>query len=465
MKVQPITHAGYKLFHEGSIALAQVEANGLKIDTEYLSQAIKDTDIKIVKLKERLKRSKLYKTWLKHYGTKINLGSQHQLGEIVFNVAKIAKGEKTEKGGKYKTDVNTLEDIEHPFIEQYMKLTRLNTTRNTFLATIQKHTEKNGYMHPCYNLHLARSMRSSVDSPNGQNIPIRDEEMASVVRPCFIPRSKNRQICEHDFSGIEVKTSACYNLDPKLIKYIKDKRTDMHRDMGMQIYIATIDEMTKQIRHCAKNKFVFPEFYGDWYLSCAKSLWQAVKKQKLETADGVPLYEHLQQHGIRGLGRCVQSEDPLPHTFEKHLKEVEHDFWNNRFKVYNQWKYDFYDEYVRKGYFDTLTGFRISGDLDRKKVVNYPIQGSAFHCLLWSLIRVQKLLRKYNMKTLLIGQIHDSIIADVSAGELSSYVEIAHKVMTEDLLRHYPWIIVPMEAEAEVAPLGESWYAKKSLVT
>ena len=39
MIIQPINHEGYKLFHEGCIALSQVEANGIRIDTDYLNRA------------------------------------------------------------------------------------------------------------------------------------------------------------------------------------------------------------------------------------------------------------------------------------------------------------------------------------------------------------------------------------------------------------------------------------------
>jgi DNA polymerase I-like protein with 3'-5' exonuclease and polymerase domains len=147
------------------------------------------------------------------------------------------------------------------------------------------------------------------------------------------------------------------------------------------------------------------------------------------------------------------------------MRQVEKDFWYKRFKVYAQWKKDWYADYLELGYFDTLTGFRCSGVMDRKQAVNYPIQGSAFHCLLWCLIRIRKLLHKYHLKTKLIGQIHDSLLSDIYKGELKDYYEIVHKVMTEDLVRHWKsWIIVPMDVEFEVAPVGHSWKDKQKFI-
>jgi DNA polymerase I-like protein with 3'-5' exonuclease and polymerase domains len=108
-----------------------------------------------------------------------------------------------------------------------------------------------------------------------------------------------------------------------------------------------------------------------------------------------------------------------------------------------------------------LSGFRVSGYLNRKKVINYPVQGTAFHALLWCLIRISYLLKKYKMKTKLIGQIHDDAVSDVPEKELSNYIEIALDVITVQLKKHWPWIITPMQVEIETTPIDGSWYEKK----
>jgi DNA polymerase I-like protein with 3'-5' exonuclease and polymerase domains len=65
------------------------------------------------------------------------------------------------------------------------------------------------------------------------------------------------------------------------------------------------------------------------------------------------------------------------------------------------------------------------------------------------------------MKTIIIGQIHDSIIADVYKGELKDYLHMSKKVMTEDIRKHWKWINVPLEIEAEVCDIDQSWNEKK----
>ena len=59
--MKPITNQAYKLMHNGCIALAQVEANGIRIDTAYLEQAIHDVGIQINELAGNLRHYKIYK--------------------------------------------------------------------------------------------------------------------------------------------------------------------------------------------------------------------------------------------------------------------------------------------------------------------------------------------------------------------------------------------------------------------
>jgi hypothetical protein len=65
------------------------------------------------------------------------------------------------------------------------------------------------------------------------------------------------------------------------------------------------------------------------------------------------------------------------------------------------------------------------------------------------------------MQTLLIGQIHDSVVMDVVPEEMSAVLAKAVELMTVKIREAWPWIIVPLEIEAEAAPVDKSWYEKK----
>jgi DNA polymerase I-like protein with 3'-5' exonuclease and polymerase domains len=65
------------------------------------------------------------------------------------------------------------------------------------------------------------------------------------------------------------------------------------------------------------------------------------------------------------------------------------------------------------------------------------------------------------MKTRIVGQIHDSIVADVHLAELDEYLLKAKQVMTLDVRNAWRWVITDLEIEAEVA--YDNWFNKKAV--
>ena len=449
------TKDAYKLLHQGTLALSQVEQNGIRIDVKYLKHALEETKTKIKDMERNLRRSKEYKTWKRHYGEKTNINSGNQLGVVLFDLMGHKCKEKTNTG-KPKTDISTLERLDIPYTQQHIAIKKLKKARGTYLKGILRETV-GGICHPNFGLNMVRTFRGSSDNPNFQSMPIREPEMSALIRPCFIPR-KNHVLIEKDYGKLEVCISACCNKDPVLINYIKDKSKDMHRDIAQEIFmIDDVKDVNKYVRYVAKNKFVFPEFYGSWYLDCCLQIWEL----ELNNMDvnGLPMKKHLKRKGIKRRGACQIGQSPLPGTFEHHIKKVENRFWNKRFKVYKQWKEDWFAEYLKTGTFTTMTGFSFDGILERNNVVNYPIQGPAFHCLLWSLIRGLKNIKKQKFRTLIVGQIHDSIVSDCHKKEVNDYLDMMEELMTKTIRKYWKWIIVPLEIEAEVS--AKSWYHKK----
>lgn len=459
--MKPITNQAYKLMHDGCVALSQVEANGIRIDTDYLEKAIRDTGVRINEISDKLKQYKIYRVWRKTYGSKTNLGSREQLGKILFDVMKYSCPSRT-KTGRPTADENNLKSTGLKFIDVYLRFEKLKKARSTYLRNILRESV-DGFLHPNFPLHLVQSYRGSSDHPNFQNIPVKDPEIGELVRRAFIAR-KNHQLVEIDFKGAEICCATCYHKDPQMIKYIENPKLDMHRDVAAEIYMVKRNQVTYWMRDAGKNRFIFPEFYGDYYINRAMDLWKAIEELNLKVEEtGYDLYSHLETMGIYELGACDPDEDPEDGTFEKHIQDIEYDFWNKRFKVYNQWKKDWWEAYQEDGFFKTLTGFIIEGNLNRKQTINYPIQGSAFHWLLWCLIRIQKLMRKYKMRSFLVGQIHDSIVGDIHKRERKDYLEIVKQVVCEDIRKHWKWIIVPLTVEVGVTPVGGSWYEKEEI--
>lgn len=448
----------YALIHNGSAVLAQVEANGIRIDTDYLKKAISKTRRQINHVTDRIKNDKIFELWRKIYGQKTNMGSKEQLGKILFEHMEIECTHHTPTGRPSITE-SSLEGLNLQFTKDIVRLEKLKKTASTYLKGIKREVV-DGFIHPFFNLHTTRTYRSSSSEPNFQNIPARNPEMKRIVRRCFIPR-EGHVLIESDYGRLEVCVSACYHKDPAMIRYIKDKTMDMHRDLASKCFMIPNEEVSRDARLSGKGSFVFAQFYGDFYGHCANNMWKDMIRMELSTNSGDSVRDILRQHGIDRLGDCAPKGDPVPGTFAHHLRNVERWFWKNKFKQYDAWKRTWWNAYERRGHFTTLTGFKIRGDYNRKEVSNYPIQGSGFHCLLWTLICLQEELRKRKMKAKIVGQIHDCILSDVPVEEVDEYVEITNRIATEDIRRAWRWIIVPLEMEFESCPEGGSWYDKK----
>lgn len=460
MTERPTTRDAYQLIHQGSLALAQVMSNGMRVDVDRINRTMEELAGEIKRLETELVTDKVYKTWEKRFGEKTKLGSREQLSKVLFeNLGVTYPWEEKTKSGRYRCDEATLAMVDIPFVQTYTWVEKLRKVRNTSLKGI-KDELVGEYLYPNYNLHIARSHRSSSDLPNSQNWPIRDPRLGEYVRSCFIARDEH-VLLEVDFKALEVCLAAVATQDPVLMSYVKDSTKDMHRDTACQLFFLKPKQVVKPVRFAAKGKFVFAQFYGDWYKHCAKGLWDEIHEMKLATAKGTSLLKILAKNGIDRLGACDPKRDPEAGTFEAHVQSVERDFWGNRFKVYAEWKKTVWEDYRRTGYFDLLTGFHVEGVYEKNQTSNYPVQGIAFHCCLWVLTQVQKWLRRNKMRTKLVGQIHDSLNFDAHRNEWRDVHAKVVDIVTHDLPRHWPWINVPLTVEAEVAPESGSWWDKK----
>jgi len=457
MKTKPQPLYGLDLLHAGMEALADVEQAGIRIDVAHCEEQRRRMKKREEKLQQRIKDSEIGQQWVKRFGPQTTWGSGQQLAKILFEDFGYVPKVKTASGAA-STSEAALEHIDDPVVKDWIQLKSTVKILSTYLGNFQRE-EVNGYIHPFFNLHTTRTFRSSSDRPNFQNIPVRDKRVRNIVRKSIIPRP-GRRIVEIDYGGVEVRVAACYNKDPKLIEYINDPEKDMHRDMAAECLKLDLSEVTKEIRHVGKNGFVFAEFYGSYYKAVARGMWALIQGVKLP--DGMEVLDYLcNVHGIGRLGLCESGHEPEPGTFEHHIMQVEEYFWKEMFHAYYKWRQDFYRAYVKRGYFDTLTGFRCQGHMKRNDVINYPVQGSAFHCLLWALIHLNWELKARKMSTVIIGQIHDSIIADVPDSEFDEYVEIAKQIMDEEIRKVWDWIIVPLEVEVERTPVDGDWTQKE----
>jgi len=441
----------YYLLHDGTLALSKVEQNGICINEEYYNslstkEGTGELDRKIAKLEKYLNEGKEAKLFRDKTGRTLSNTSGKDLGQLFYDILKLPKILTTK--GSYSTDKDAIAKINSPFAEKLLLFRKLEKVRGTYVAQFKRETY-NGKMHPMSNLNIPVTYRPSTDRPNFANIPKRDEEAKKYTRSGIIP-SKGWKILESDFSGIEVTTSTCYNMDKNLIKYVTDTASDMHRDSAADLWKLKQKEVTKKIRFYAKNQWVFPEFYGDWYGSCAKNLWDNCIKLKLDS--GITLGQHLRKKGVNNYN-----------AFVEHCKEVERVFWDERFPHYKKWKEKINKLYRKQGFIETHLGFVFRGYLAKNDCTNYQAQGTAFHILLWTLIELLKEMEKRKLKTKIIGQIYDSIVNDLYPPEEEEIIYLINDIGTVRVRKEFDWIIVPLRIDHEITEIDGTWYDKKDV--
>lgn len=468
MKIEATRADAYDLFHKGTQALSDVEGRGIKVDRTYCRKTIERLNQRTEKMEEHLLSNKFVKRWKKKEGSKFKLGSNTQLANLLYRDLEFKKPAVEEeeeddhtsgtllgrKGTAGPVDEATLRRTGEGWLMEIVRWRKLQHAVDQLEEILREQVD--GFMHPMFNLggsskdSSVRSYRSACEHINFQNKNARDKEIAEIVRRAFVARHPKNVILEADFKGIEVGVSCCNHHDPNMISYVKDETKDMHRDQSVKCFKLPKKEVSKTIRHIGKNGFVFPEFYGSYWKNVGPAMWQSVLETSPEIVSGKKLMQHLKEQGIGS-----------PTRFTNHIKAVEWEFWNDLFEVYTEWKNEFWAAYLKRGYFDTLTGFRCSGDMTKNSVLNYPIQGPAFHCLLWCLTRLNKTMAK--MGALIMGQIHDSMLTDLPEKLVPEVVDMQREVSSILLPRHWPWICVPMRLEWEVTPPGGSWWEKTEL--
>ncbi len=118
MKCRPINSKGYKLLHDGALALSEVERNGIRVDVAY----IEHTQKKIRKMRKALGKqlldTKVWRHWQRMYGPNADFGADKQLREVLFSDHKHSMG--------YESQVFTRTGL--PAVNQY----NLETTRDPF---------------------------------------------------------------------------------------------------------------------------------------------------------------------------------------------------------------------------------------------------------------------------------------------------------------------------------------------
>ncbi len=387
-----------KLFHEVEVplieALSDMEREGINLDVNALKEFSAQLQEDITRVDKEIQELA---------GTKFNISSPKQVGEILFEYLKIVDKPKKTKTGQYATGEDVLSKLEgkHPIISKILDYRELVKLKSTYVDSLPLMVnEKTNRVHTTFNQVVAVTGRLSSDNPNLQNIPIRTER-GRQIRKAFIPRDENHILLSADYSQIELRIVASISKDPNMCEAFNSGK-DIHTATAAKVYGIDESEVTKEMRYKAKS-VNFGIIYGQGAFGLADNLNipRAEAKQLIDN--------YFAQYGA--------------------------------IKSYMDNEINFAKEH---GYVQTLLGRkRWLKDINsanatvrsyaERNAINAPIQGSAADMIKVAMINIRKELKQMNIKSKMVLQVHDELIFDVYKPELEMIKPVIEKHMKEAL--------------------------------
>lgn len=402
------------IYNDIEVPLAKVlfdmEENGFKIDENMLNDLAK------------LYSEELEETTQKIYqeaGQEFNIKSPKQIAEILFD--KLGLSDENNKKHKTDIDVLTLLAGTHPIVPLIIRYRKIQKLYNTYIEVYQKLVrEKGNIIHTIFNQTLTATGRLSSSEPNLQNIPVRDEE-GKNLRKLFISRFPNGKIVSADYNQIELRLLANITGDEHMIETYNNGG-DIHASTAAKIFNIKVEDVTKQERQMAKAVN-----FGIVY--------------------GISAYGLSNQIGVSQ----AQAKDFINKYFQEFPRVKQ--YMDNAviFARTNGYSRTMYGR-IRKipeinSPIYTTRGF------GERVAMNSPIQGSASDIIKLAMIKVYKEMKKHNLQSKLILQIHDELIVDTKEDEF----EIVEKIL-KDCMENIAKLKIPLIVDIES---GKTWYDAK----
>lgn len=368
--------------------LAAMEKAGIATDTKRWEEVHAD-----MKSREEALISKIYE----QAGEEFNINSPKQLGHILFEKMGLPAGKKTKTG--YSTAADVLEELaeQYPFVKNILEYRSLSKLISTYLEALPLLIRKEtGRIHTTFNQTVTATGRLSSSDPNLQNIPVRTEE-GKKIRSLFVPGEGYDSFISSDYSQAELRVLAHMSEDEGLIRAFLNKE-DIHRRTAAEVMGIPFEDVTPEQRSHAKA-VNFGIIYGISDFGLARQL---------------------------GITRTAAA-DYIKAYFERYPSI--HAFMNRMI-----------EDARKTGRAVTLYGrYRELADINSKNfqrrsfaertAMNTPIQGTAADIMKMAMIAVYDKMKAGNFKSRVLLQVHDELVAEVTADEKEAVAKLLKETM------------------------------------
>lgn len=391
--------------------LASMEIYGIRVSKEELIQYQQELDKEIEELTKEIH-------WLA--GEEFNINSSKQLGEILFEKLNLKGSKKTTRG--WSTSADVLEKLydNHeiiPKILEYRTYAKLKSTYADGLLSVLN--EETSRIYSNFNQTVTATGRISSTEPNLQNIPIKIE-LGHKVRKVF-KTEKDYIFVDADYSQIELRVLAHLSQDEYLIQAFNDGQ-DIHKITASKVFNKSLDDVTSFERSAAKA-INFGLIYGKQAFSLAQDLGITKAKAEEYINDYFDKYPKIKDF----LDNIVESTKETGYTKT----------------MFNRIRY--VPEINSSNFVQRGVGQRIA--------MNTPIQGTAADIIKVAMVKVYNRMKKEDLKSRLILQVHDELLIEAYKDEKDIIKEILKDEM-ENAISFSVKLLIDINE-------GESWYDTK----
>ena len=348
-------------------------------------------------------------------GMEFNINSPKQLAQILYDELGLKAGKKRS------TAADVLEKLakQHPIIPLLLEHRKYQKIYSTYAVGLSKHVLKDGKIHTIFNQIQTQTGRLSSSEPNLQNISVRDEE-GKEIRKAFVA-SEGHVLLSADYSQIELRMLA-HMADEEVMIDAFNHGIDIHTKTAMQIFDVDHDSVDANMRRSAKT-VNFGIVYGQSDFGLSEQLGISRKEAHAFIDKYFASYPNIKSFMDSTIQFCEENG---------YVKTL-----------FNRRRY--IKEISDKNY--------MMREFGKRAAMNAPIQGSAADLIKLAMIHIFERMRREQVKSRMILQIHDELIFDVWEDELEQMKSIVEEGMQQAMK-----LRVPLIAEANI---GKSWYEAK----
>ncbi|MBO5537695.1 MAG: DNA polymerase I [Prevotella sp.] len=382
--------------------LAEMEMNGVLIDTNSLKETSKLFTERMLALEQEIYRLA---------GEEFNISSPKQVGDILFDKLKIVEKAKKTKTGQYVTSEEVLQQLrsKHPIIDNILAYRGLKKLLGTYVDALpQLINKRTGHIHTSFNQAVTATGRLSSSDPNLQNIPVRGED-GKEIRKCFIPEP-GCQFFSADYSQIELRVMAHLSADEHMLQVFREGK-DLHAATAATIYKKPIEEVSRDERTKSKRAN-FGIIYGITVFGLAERL-EISRDEARNLIDG--FFETF----------------PQVHNYMEQQKQLA------RERGYAETLFH------RRRYLPDITSHNATvRNFAERNAINAPIQGSAADIIKVAMIRIYRRFKAEGLRSKMILQVHDELNFSVYPEERQR----VEQIVLEEMQQAYP-LQVPLVAD------------------